>query len=118
MKDKEDLHQKLKAILGTPRRRIHPYEDSESIFKFQKENESHITYEISVQTGHSDQAQTNQSNRDIILKEEDEIDLESDQDENQVIDDIKNEEIESEDDLEFDVKREPNGKSNSYTRDR
>ena len=73
--------------------------------------------EISVQTGHSHQAQTNQSNQDIILKEEDEIDLESDQDENQVIDDIKNEEIESEDDLEFDVKREPNGKSNSYTRD-
>ena len=64
------------------------------------------------------QAQTNQSNQDIILKEEDKIDLKSDQDENQVIDDIKNEEIESEDDLEFDVKREPNGKKVILTQER
>ena len=102
IRNKDEICEDLKSILGAPKLLLNPYEDVQPIFDFKKENEDQITYEI--------QENKNPNDPDLLLENEDGIDLSSNEEIEEAQAKAQNEEIDSEDDTDFDVEKEKSRK--------
>ena len=98
MKNKEEICELLKEILGTPKTLIEPYDDTRPIFQFQQDNEELVTFEIETEGNEG-------GGEDLIMPEENEIEIESDQEVNEAINILLNKEIDSADDIDLEVKK-------------
>ena len=98
MKNKEEICEILKEILGTPKSLIEPYDDTSTIFQFQQDNEEHVIFQI--------ETDDTEGGGEDLITEENEIEIEGSQEVNEAINTLRNKEIDSDDDNDLEVKKE------------
>jgi hypothetical protein len=97
IKDHDEIRSHLKSIIGTPKRHLFPYDDAREIIEFQKQNEDHVTYEIQNQF---------EENQNDLLMLDNEIEVSSEEEFDQILEAAHKQEIDSDDDIDFEVKIE------------